>query len=365
MQAQGPASIELISGDRVLCHFGKVRTRVPRELRGFAWTCPTDVSPILSTEMGVNVERDGRVRVAVFEGLAEASLNLPDQDGTHHRSHRRHRAVEMLPGTGQMKPSGMNDFLSATELSLPSLTMRADYAKAIHTARPAHYWRLDRADQGLVPDEIPSGVALRMGSGVSLQADRRQQMAAHFDGQKSGTGLSLVEPLTLPRKGWAVELWFVSSTADQSPSLASLALGVDDPLHAMIVEYNTIIPSVEMRRSVRFLMRWPAESHIGVNLFSSPPSCPYQWHHVVAQQQDEKMELWVDGRLSGRRASAILCRMRFAAIYPLVPPPSWHPSPAMIPSKPPGSTDVWRRSPSIIAFSRWEVRRHAAIGGKE
>lgn len=362
LQAQGPASIELISGDQVVCHHGKVRTRVPKGAEGFRVDLPHGRVTDLGTEMGVNVELDGRARVAVFEGLAEATLKLPNQDGTRTEAVGANRAVEMLPATGELKPSDMNDFLSATELSLPSLTMRSDYGKAVRAAQPLHYWRLNRADQGLVPNEMPSAVALRMGTGVSLQADERRNLTAHFDGQKTTTGLIPQEPLTLPRSGWAVEFWFVSSTADQS-SLATLALDDNDPLHVMIVEYNTIIPSIEMRRSVRFLMRWPAESHGGVNLFSKPTFLPYQWHHVVAQQQAETMELWVDGRRVGRGIcdplpDEIRGHFSFGATTILAP----------VTHDPIKARQLSGRMAEIAIYHRTlsedEIRQHAAIGGK-
>lgn len=362
LQAQGPASIELISGEQVICHHGKVRTRVPKGAEGFRVDLPHGRVTDLGTEMGVNVERDGRARVAVFEGLAEATLKLPNQDGTRTEAVGANKAVEMLPATGELKSSDMSDFLSATELSLPSLTMQSDYSKVIRAAQPLHYWRLNHAEQGLIPNEMPSGVALRMGTGVSLQRDERQKLTAHFDGEKTGTGLVPLEPLMLPRSGWAVEFWFVSSTADQS-SLATLALGENDPLHVMIVEYNTVIPNIEMRRSVRFLMRWPAESHGGVNLFSKPTFLPYQWHHVVAQQKEESMELWVDGRRAGRGVCDPLpdeIRGYFSFGATTIMAPVTH--------GPIHSRHLSGRMAEIAIYQRLlseeEIRQHASIGGK-
>ncbi|MDP1588114.1 MAG: LamG-like jellyroll fold domain-containing protein [Prosthecobacter sp.] len=361
--AEGPALLELVSGDQVFCHRGHVRTRVPKGAEGFRVELPHGLVTDLGTEMGVKVEPDGRARVAVYEGLAEATLNLKNQDGVRTEPVAAREALQMTPQTGAMKKSAMDDILPAIPLSLPSLIMRSDYARAVRAARPRHYWRLNRAEAGLIPDEMPGGLSLRMGAGVSLQQDERGQQVVDFAGTTAGTGLRPTGPWSMRHTGWAVELWFVGTSLDQS-SLASLALAEDDPLHVFLLGYNSNAPNLEDRSNLRFLTRWPAESRGGVNLYSRPTFLPYQWHHVVAQQQGRRMELWVDGIPSGKGIAdeqPVEIEGHLSIGVATILAPVTH---APVQGRP-----LKGRMAEIALYDRVltveEIRQHAAIGGKE
>src|SRR5262249_61748256 len=71
---EGPADVDLVSLDRVFCRRGKLRARVPEGAEGFVVASPESAVVDLGTEFAVNVDVDGRSRVFVFEGLAEAAL---------------------------------------------------------------------------------------------------------------------------------------------------------------------------------------------------------------------------------------------------------------------------------------------------
>ena len=317
----------------------------------------------LGTEMGVNVEDDGRTRVAVFEGLAEASLHLRDQDGMRTESVGAREAMELLPQTGELRKSNMEDFLPATELKLPDLIMRGDYSSAILKTGPRHYWRLNRATtDGLVPDEIQGGAPLRLGSGVSLQPNAMGMVNAEIAEDAAGPALLADGPWVAKRSGWAIELWFVSRNVEQS-TLAAFSENDLNPRHAMLVEYSSHDPVNERRRSLRFLVRWPVETRGGVNLYSKPTFLPYQWHHVVAQQQDRHMELWVDGRLTGKGvADEMPEKIRGVLVFgnAIIKAPVTHePTPAR---------RLSGRMAEIAVYDRMltaeEILGHAAIGGK-
>jgi hypothetical protein len=49
---------------------------------------------------------------------------------------------------------------------------------------------------------------------------------------------------------------------------------------------------------VRLLHRWPAGWQAGDNTYSQEPYLPYRWHHVVGQVNGDRIELYLDGRLS-------------------------------------------------------------------
>jgi hypothetical protein len=49
--------------------------------------------------------------------------------------------------------------------------------------------------------------------------------------------------------------------------------------------------------SVRFLHRWPLDTRIGNNVVSEGLYVPRRWHHLVAQKNGDRMELYLDGTL--------------------------------------------------------------------
>src|SRR5581483_6056356 len=71
---EGPADVELIAMDRVFCHRGRLRARVPAGAEGFVVASPGSAVVDLGAEFGLNVEADGTAQVMVFEGVAEAAL---------------------------------------------------------------------------------------------------------------------------------------------------------------------------------------------------------------------------------------------------------------------------------------------------
>jgi hypothetical protein len=47
------------------------------------------------------------------------------------------------------------------------------------------------------------------------------------------------------------------------------------------------------------LLRWPPGHEGGMNIFSPPRFLPCRWHHLVAQEANGQMELFVDGFQAG------------------------------------------------------------------
>ncbi|PHR90003.1 MAG: iron dicitrate transport regulator FecR [Blastopirellula sp.] len=87
---EGPAHLELIDSETVICHFGKVRARVPQHAQGFTILSPGVELVDLGTEFGMEVSQDGNTSVHVFEGKVE----LYDLDSDRDMNSRR----ELLAG---------------------------------------------------------------------------------------------------------------------------------------------------------------------------------------------------------------------------------------------------------------------------
>ena len=68
---EGPADLELVSVDHVICRLGRVRAVVPPPAHGFRVVAPQFELIDLGTEFGLSVDTDGESQVQVFDGEVE------------------------------------------------------------------------------------------------------------------------------------------------------------------------------------------------------------------------------------------------------------------------------------------------------
>ena len=68
---EGPADLEIVSADEVICRQGRVRAVVPPPAHGFRIVAPQFELIDLGTEFGIAVDSNGEARVQVFDGEVE------------------------------------------------------------------------------------------------------------------------------------------------------------------------------------------------------------------------------------------------------------------------------------------------------
>ncbi len=68
---EGPCDFELLSGDRAICHRGKLRAHVPPAASGFTITIPGMDAVDLGTEFTLKVDDQGQGQIQVLEGAVE------------------------------------------------------------------------------------------------------------------------------------------------------------------------------------------------------------------------------------------------------------------------------------------------------
>jgi hypothetical protein len=295
---EGPADLELIAIDRVFCHLGKIRTRVPAGAEGFVVSAPGSDVTDLGTEIGLNVEAGGKAQVMVFEG--EASAAVLDASGSAQRSrHLTERsALEIDPlrfDFNAAEPRS-ESFVATPALAIASLPLAASYRATVLESRPWGYWRFEAIDGGVVINEIAGRPALRATGPIQLAGGANR--SAVFGPDDVDQYLMMDGRWAPPRNsGYAVELWF----APERISLAALAglfvsRGGEAYEHTFLLELTARNQESFLfrRASIRFLHRWPPGFEGGDNLFSDY-YVPYRWHHVVAQTKADRMELYVDG----------------------------------------------------------------------
>lgn len=294
VRLQAPLDFSLVDGKTISCRRGAVRVRVPNGAEGFRVDVPFGTVTDQGTEFAVSVGPDEGTRVAVFEGKVEIGIRQREHDG-----------IRVIPMTGgeamQVAADGTTKLSDATDMppppdsALPPLKLPEAYPARILAGKPRHYWRLDRMENGKVPDETGNGNPLVPVGKVEFSADAGGRSSLLLSG---GGGLQSLVPWRLRREGAALELWFASE-GSQRTTLAGLATGESNARHFAVLGHNDnkaeASPRMMLSNTLRFLTRWPAGSRGGVNLFSEPVHGAFTWHHVVIQLKDRRMELHADG----------------------------------------------------------------------
>jgi hypothetical protein len=216
----------------------------------------------------------------------------------------QNRSFTLDPGEDRITaiPLRPDDFASAPELAVPDLRLSPGYRDAVLRSGPRGYWRFEALADGAVPNEVPDGSPLLVHGPIELSKGERGNGTAVFKPGAPQQFLTM-EPLwELPTEpGHAVELWFLSERIHY----ASL-VGVYPPedsvsedfrfLHVLLLEILAFPnPSLDKPASVRFLRRWLHDHYVDNNLFTRNVYVPKRWHHVVAQRDGNRMDLYLDG----------------------------------------------------------------------
>jgi hypothetical protein len=310
LSVEGPADLELLAADRVFCHHGKLRARVPRGAEGFTVLAAGYEVVDLGTEFGLNLEPGGKSRVMVFEG--EASVSVLGKDGRSVRGallNEKLRSVEVEPTACRIQeiPAQPEEFISLGQIVLAPLELEAGYAATVRAAKPWGYWRFESLEHGLVPNEVAGGPVLLARGGVELEQSPSGNRWVRFRPNNHPQALLMDGEWAPPRAdGYAIEVWvqadLPSPSAFGQTALVSL-IAKDVRLATNHVAYLEL--AGRGRRSphepcaVRFLDRWPAAMTGGVDIFSRRTVVPLLWHHVVGQKSGDTLQLYVDAELVG------------------------------------------------------------------
>lgn len=294
LDVEGPADLDLLSVSRVLCREGRLRTQVPRGAEGFCVETPRGAVTDLGTVLGISVTKSGQTDVSVIEGQAELSTRIPGQSGLRTAVLNQHEKASLGSSSGVIGSSDAMDFLDAVEPESPAMPWSEDHARRVLASKPAHYWRLNRVENGRIVNEIAGGPALLISGEVEITS------SARFRGRQAPGVLHSEQPWRPDGGHWAIEFWFMPESLDQM-ALAALTTADATRPHMGLVEMGGRRPGEAVGPGVmRYLLRWPPGHRDGLNLFSGTNAAlPYQWHHIVAQQHAGKMELYLDGQLIG------------------------------------------------------------------
>lgn len=303
---EGPADVDLVSIDTLFCRRGRLRVRIPKGVEGFVVISPRSVVVDRGAEFGLNVEDDGTSRVMVFEGTAEATLLDPSGVPKVTQLVDQGQEFEFDPGSGRVAEADAQPsrYIPFPKSDLPALRLAPAYPGAVLRSRPKGYWRFESLVDGRVPNEVSDGPRLWANGPVAFSGRAEGNGFALFPAGSPGQFLTTGTLWKLSsRPGYAVEFWFLAENFGRASLVGLFPAPEIFPaghrsryVHAFLVE-ATAYENRPLNRpgSVEFLRRWPLEADAGSSIFSKEICPPRRWHHVVAQKDGDRMDLFVDG----------------------------------------------------------------------
>jgi hypothetical protein len=314
LTVEGPADLELVAADRVFCHHGKLRARVPHGAEGFTVLAAGYEVVDLGTEFALNQEPGGKAQVMVFKG--EAAVSMLGKDGRSVRAALLDvkQSIEIDPEAGRIQemPLQPEAFIPLAEFMPPPLELAPGYAAEILASKPWGYWRFDSLVDGMVPNEVAGRPGLKALGGAVVERLPNGNHWARFWPDKHAQAFLMDGEWTPPRaSGYAIELWvqadLPSPKAFGQTALVSLITKDNDKVenHLAYLELTARGKrSPHEPCAIRFVDRWPA-GQWGANIFSRRTVVPSLWRHVVGQKSGDTVELYVDGVCVGRSPAKV------------------------------------------------------------
>ena len=311
LDVEGPADVELVSDNKVICHRGRIRARVPGGAEGFLVMGPSSAVVDLGTEFGLNVGLDGKMQGRVFKGRLEAALL--DRAGSPQRSFfldagkaNASKAFEVDSRSGKIEAVATpGDFVPASQPIAPPLELAEGYAASVIRSGPWGYWRFESMVDGSTPNEVPGRPPLLATGPIRLAGTGGPKPGPDPNrcvefGAETAPQFLAMGPDWRPdgRPGYAVELWCLPEAIGHA-SVVSLVSPRDTDHHVFLLELTARDRlTIHKPASVRLLHRWPPGWEGGDNTYSQGPYVPHRWHHLVAQVQGDRIELYKDGELT-------------------------------------------------------------------
>jgi hypothetical protein len=212
------------------------------------------------------------------------------------------RAITVRKGAAQEESFITQDSLNASHLNISE-----GYVAAIKQAKPIAYWRFDRLQDNVVPNEMGSQFACQVKGPVGWRTYPSGNRTAEF-GMSTQPGLLLSDDALSDelKYHYSIEFWIKPSYCQLGSVFSLVKCNPDNsvvPVHGVLVEL--VGPASDQGTSpsqvdrIRFLHRSPPSMapRSGTSCYSNHPYTPRVWQHVAAVKDGPKMKLFLDGKL--------------------------------------------------------------------
>jgi hypothetical protein len=306
---EGPALFE-IERSGIFLEYGRMYSQVSEAGTGFTVNTPGSQFVDMGTEFGVQAEFDGSTELHVTRGKVQLFAGADGQSKTS-QTVTEDEAVRYNAKSGLVKDIRIkkNAFVRKISSALNQAWMGSSpYEQTVLETRPLYYWRFDGDGQGLLRDEMNP----RLNDEYKLFGS-----PGYSDGPDLGAGKNVALQLTGHQKDYAV-LRGCTDEADNADAF-SIAMWIrpeknvssDDHIVMRLIRLTD--GSKGAGRALRFNnMNRFIFSPLGMagikldervenldqTLIRSKPVVVDTWHHVViAYTKNERVNLYVDGRL--------------------------------------------------------------------
>jgi hypothetical protein len=143
---QGPASLELLSGNQIRLLQGSLTARVPEKARGFTVLSPSGKIVDLGTEFGLSVDEAGATALRVFDGKVEASPLAADDARV---TLRQNQAAHIDGRSGAVRTLDRNDPPAQFVRAIVPPPVIVPRSHRVDFSRPVAQTRLDAAGKGV------------------------------------------------------------------------------------------------------------------------------------------------------------------------------------------------------------------------
>tara|TARA_R110002049_G_scaffold46487_1_gene135113 strand:+ start:43361 stop:44860 length:1500 start_codon:yes stop_codon:yes gene_type:complete len=215
--------------------------------------------------------------------------------------------------------ASLSSFVSARSSGFDPLNVGDRYERAVMESRPNIYWRFESVspDRPHVVEnqgsEANMNAAIIGESGWRRYGDNRVAelgKAGTHTGFRS-TGLWPMKPL----KEYTIEMWVKPELYHNGTTFCMHESRQKEDgrySHSIILEtssrhWHSVLENLQPNR-FRFLHRTPASGAVteGSNLMGAKPYQVRTWHHLAARKENDRLSLWVDGRMSAERTDTSL-----------------------------------------------------------
>ena len=299
VKIEGPAHYSLKSLELAEMKYGQLAAKVPEAAQGFTIEAPKAAIVDLGTEFALNVSKEGKSQVYVYEGEVVSSLlgesgttllnaNLYDKEGIQIDSNS-----ETLS-----ELSGNEDFIRVENKSDSDLIISTKYIETVKKHSPLAYWRFEKSESGIVKNEMSNDYHGKLTKQARTSNNK-------FYVEKGHIGGFLVEQPVygINQKNYTIELWLNAKEHASDMSLVSLMNPKplnkkDGYLHLV---YTQLMSNNKRLRCMpfdfRYSHRYPATRNVGKNAFAGESYTPGKWYHMVCVRNDSSFSLYLNGEL--------------------------------------------------------------------
>ncbi|MEX0642694.1 MAG: LamG domain-containing protein [Pirellulales bacterium] len=338
LSIEGPAALVLTSPMSLVMQHGKLTTYVPWSVGDFR--VRSSCCQVVASDAEFGLQSNGnRVEIHAFAGDALVSP-LPTDEPTRDDGEADVSADESLAYEAQLPvdselsrvvvPMGRAlklgyddnstrvlswrnaeeaDFAARLSMAGP-LPVTRQYVKAIKQAKPLAYWRFESIAGKQVANEVADTNTLKIRGAVRLTGSRENQSIEFGRPGERGycTGK---EPIEFRGNGeYSVELWAKPSHSHRAGMLTFAERIVNRNRKAAFsletLSSGFSYRGIKQKQRIRFVHSVPPG--LSVNRSSSciaeSPYEPRRWHHIVAVKEEDKLQLYIDGALSGTQSDS-------------------------------------------------------------